>query len=472
MADVAHASLTDLRTKLRSSELRAVDLVEASLECIDTHNGRLHALITVCRDEARAQAAQVDASIREGRPVGPLAGLPITIKDAIPTKGIRTTGNSRLNRDWIPETEPLAVSRLRRAGAIILGKANCNEYLGIPSEDDLYGRPRNPFNPDYVGIGSSSGSGPAVVAGMGCASLATDSAGSVRLPAAQNGLVGLKASRGTIPRSETEAAPYLQVIGPLTRTVADTAALLDVLAPARLPTSSSRAHLEDGYEAHLEPRLESVKIGVPWHYIRTSPTEPEILDAFDRALDTLGAHGAEVVEVKPRGLAEGRMATFVVLYTEHHAVHAATLRSDFDKYGESARLYAMQGAFISAVDYLNALKLGRLLRHEIDEVLNEVDVLAMPTSPFVTAEAARKPSEHRQGMNTVFTGPFNLTGHPAITFTCGVSSLRIPMGMQLVGKHGAEQTLLNLGHGYQSVTSWHELVTGSDWAERHTGEDA
>jgi aspartyl-tRNA(Asn)/glutamyl-tRNA(Gln) amidotransferase subunit A len=254
------------------------------------------------------------------------------------------------------------------------------------------------------------------------------------------------------------------VLGALTRTVADTRLMFEVMSGAREAGTTgelaggggrggggggSRAGGRAGgaaIDAAWRPR-----VGVPRHYIATSPVEDEIARAFDQNLEAIAGAGGDVVELRPRGWAEGRMATFVVLYTEHHAAHRDLLRRAGDRYGRSARLYALQGAFVSAADYLRCRAYGERLRAAVESLFGEVDVIVMPTSPFVTAEAARRPGEHRQGLNTVFTGVFNLTGHPAVTVPCGVSALGIPIGLQLVGRFGADEALLDHAERIESV---------------------
>jgi aspartyl-tRNA(Asn)/glutamyl-tRNA(Gln) amidotransferase subunit A len=438
-----YETIQTLSAMLRRREISATDLVGHFLGRIDALNETLNAVITVADEHARATAAEADRRFGAGDTGGkPLLGIPITVKDSIATTGIRTTANSRTVGDWVPDTEPRAISLLRDAGAIILAKANCNEYFGIPSEEDRYPRPRTPFNTDYVAIGSSSGSGVAVAAGFGTASIGSDSAGSVRLPAAQAGAFGVKATNGQDGRQTPAAYSTFQVLGPLARSTEDAALLMSIMAGEPPPELSQAG-------------VGGLTIGMPWRYIDTSPVEPEIRSAFERLLATLESAGARLVDISILGLAESRMATFVAMYTEHHAANAAKLGRQLHAFGRSARLYAMQGAFISAVDYLQMIELGRRVRSNIDEALARVDVIAMPTSPYVTAEAARRPSEHRRGMNTVFTVPFNMTGHPAITVPAGISALGIPIGAQFTAAHGAEAMLYRVSLAVEQLTEWH-----------------
>lgn len=441
-----YTPIETLGIMLRRREISSLELIDHFIQRIESLNPSLNAIITLVADDARQLAQQADHIIKVGGDLTskPLLGIPLTVKDAVATRGIRTTANSRTLGDWVPDFEPLAISHLREAGAIILAKANCNEYFGIPSEEDRFPRPRTPYNTDYVAIGSSSGSGVAVAAGFCAASIGTDAAGSVRLPAAQAGVVGMKTTNGCITLEDVGRQSSFLTVGSLARTISDTALLTATMAGEAVPD--------------LRPQsLHELRVGVPWQYIETSPVEDEIKQAFHNLLDLLKSEGAQICDISIPGLAETRMATFVAMYTEHHAAHAAALRRQLNDYGRSARLYALQGAFISAADYLNALELGRRVRRNVDHALADVDVIAMPTSPFVTAEAARKPSEHRRGMNTVFTVPFNMTGHPAITVPCGMSSLGIPIGAQFAAAHHAEELLYRLSLAIEQQSDWHRI---------------
>lgn len=443
--------ITELARMLRKGDISAVELVTHYIDRCDTLNDELHAIITVAREPALRQAEEADRVLRESPEAAPpLTGIPLVVKDVIPVVGMPATYNSRIKcnddgSDWLPDREPRAIGLLREAGVIFLGKANNNEFLGIPSDDDRFPRPRSPYNRAFVSTGSSSGSGVAPAAGMCAAGIGTDSAGSVRLPAAQHGLVGHKATNGLITRAGMGYSS-LQVMGPLARTTADAALIYEALTANERPVSDA-----------LQTDISGWRVGVPWRYIETAPVEDEILRGFRAAVDQLAAMGVEIVDLRIRGLAETREATFVVLYTEHHASHTETLHSSYNAYGDSARLYAMQGAFISAIDYMNALEMGRQLTGIVNTAMNGLDAILTPVCPFVTAEAGRRPSEHRQGINTAFTGPFNLTGHPAITVTCGVAENGMPFGMQLAGHHYRDKRLFQLAHAYEQATGWHQL---------------
>jgi aspartyl-tRNA(Asn)/glutamyl-tRNA(Gln) amidotransferase subunit A len=393
-----------------------------------------------------AQAAGDD--IRRGKWAGPLHGIPLGIKDCIATAGLRTTANSRVLGDWVPDEDAEVVAAVRRAGAIVLSKSNLNEFAwAIPGEDDLNPPPRNPWSPGHFAMGSSSGSAVAVASGLCLAALGTDSGGSVRQPAANCGVVGLKPSHGLIKAGGTFGAPTITEVGPIARTVEDCTLLLSAMSGGRRQ-----------YGAGLRRPRGGARIGVPRRHIEEAQADPQIAAAFDTALHVLGDLGMEIVDVEIEGLADAAAADFLVLNAEAFAAHELTLRARMHDYGRSARLYHTQGAFLSAADYVVALRVGDVVRERLNETLSTVDVLATPVVPFLTAEAARtsKARPHTGG-GAVFTAPFNLTGHPALSVPGGLSAEGIPIGLQLVGRTGGDTDLLSMAHAYEQATPWHTM---------------
>ena len=422
--------------RFRDGSLTSSDYVSALMERIRRLDPQLRSVITL--------TGPADVEIVSWR--GPLHGIPIGIKDSIATAGIRTTANSHVLAGWVPAEDAPAVAAVRAAGAIVLAKLNLNEFAwGIPSEDDLFPPPRNPWSPEHRAMGSSSGSAVAVASGLCPAALGTDAGGSVRQPAANCGVVGLKPTHGLIDSSGTFAAPTICEVGPITRTIEDAALLLDALTGAPYA------------ESLLRP-TRPTRIGVPRRHIEAAESDRQIGTAFEDALQVLRQLGMDVVEVDIDGLADAAEADFLILNVEAFSLHEHTLRTRRADYGQSSRLYHMQGAFLSAADYVAALRVGDVVRKRVDDVLSMVDVLATPVVPVLTAEAARsaKAQPHTGGA-AIFTAPFNLTGHPAISIPGGMSTEGIPIGFQLIGRARGEADLLWLAHQYEQATPWHTM---------------
>jgi aspartyl-tRNA(Asn)/glutamyl-tRNA(Gln) amidotransferase subunit A len=450
----AFGSIEETARAYRDGRLTPTHLTRLLLDRIARLDPALHGYVTVAADRALADAASAERRLAAGD-AGPLVGIPFGIKDSIATGGIRTTSNSRVLEQWIPARDAAAVARVRDAGAVIIGKTNLNEFgWSIPSPDDLCPPPQNPWNPEYAAVGSSSGSGVAVSAGLAIAALGTDGGGSARLPGGQMGLIGMKPTHALISRAGSLHRGTLSEIGPLTRTARDAAIVLNALAGYDPDDTDARPHPAEDYLGGVDGGIHGVRLGVPRSYIDSVPVEGEVLEAFEAALRDLARLGATVREVDLRALDHARAANFVVLNAEHYAMHEATLRTEWERHGRSARLYLTQAAFLSAADYLCALEVRGLVAAVVDAVLRDVDAILMPTSPVVTAEAARQPGAHRKGVNASFTAPFNLTGHPALSAPCGKSATGLRIGMQIVGRRYGEALLLRVARAYESATSW------------------
>ncbi len=461
-AQLHYLPLAEQARRVRVGELTSVALVQAYLERIRANNPRLNSFITVDEQGAIEQAKKIDEAISMGKQVGPLAGVPVAVKDSIPTKGLRTTDNSYLLADWVPEHDAAAVSRLRQAGAVIIGKANLNEFgWSRPSEADLAPPPWNPWNPSYASVGSSSGSGAAASGGLASAAIGTDGGGSIRLPGGAHGLIGMKPTHGLVSRHCMDHNSHSE-ISPLTRTVEDTALMLDALVGFVPEDDMSWPGQPIGYTANLnEANVAGWRIGVPWKFVRSAPNEPEVTTAFETFLGNLESVGCEIIDTPVRGLAEARMANFLVLNAEAYQRHAKSVGPNWDRYGEITRVYLLQGAYLGADDLLNASEVGRAVRNMLESEIfssdaNGVRALAMPTSPFVTAERSRLPGEHSRGINACFTAPFNITGHPSVSVPAGFSeSTGLPIGAMLTGALHDDLGLLQLAQAHEASTEWH-----------------
>tara|TARA_A100001037_G_scaffold306070_1_gene349004 strand:+ start:5102 stop:6496 length:1395 start_codon:yes stop_codon:yes gene_type:complete len=449
-------TLSEQARMVREGDITAVELVKAHLAQIERLNPRLNSFITVDAENAIKQADVIDKSRAAGEKLGPLAGVTVGVKDSIPTRGLRTTDNSRLLEDWIPEEDASTVARLREAGAIIIGKTNLNEFgWSRPSEADLSPPPWSPWNPERMSVGSSSGSGAASSARMAAATIGTDGGGSARLPAGAHNLYGIKPTHGLVSRLGMDHNGHSE-ISPICRTALDTAMMLEAMAGFEPEDDMSWPAEVPGYTANIKADISGWRIGVPTDFIESAPNEPEVAEAFVSFLKQLSMLGCEIVDIELRGMAEARAANFLVLNSEAYQRHQKSLKQDWNIYGPITRVYLLQGAFLSASDMLNATEVGRAFRSYFSKTLSEQNLkaVAMPTSPFATAERSRRPGEHSRGINACFTAPFNITGHPSISLPAGFGDAGIPVGAMLSGELHDDLTLLQIAHAYDLATDW------------------
>lgn len=426
------------------------DVTEAVLERIDRFDGAVRAYVTVDGAGARAAARALTAELRAGGPRSVLHGMPIGAKDSIPIHGMRCTYNSPLLRDWYPQRDAEAIRRLRAAGAVMVGKHNLNEFgWSLPSDGDLTPPPRNPWFPAERSVGSSSGGAAAVAAGLALAAIGTDGGGSIRLPAGQHSLYGVKPGHDDVPRQGVGEGSVSEV-SVLARTAPDAAAVLAaMLVDPEAPDAVGRFWSEPSARAaEVALGVRTVRLGVPEGYLEDVGMEEDVATVLAAVRRACGDLGFELVPV-PRAaldiLHDAVRANFVIIAAEHYFDHEGPGK-DRGRYGPSAGFYNLPGACLTAADYLHAQRVGGIAREAIDAVLGTVDLLLTPTSPVTRTSTARNPKTHRKGGNAAYTAPFNLSGHPAISFPAGLSGEGIPIGMQLVGRRGSEFHQLAVGH--------------------------
>jgi aspartyl-tRNA(Asn)/glutamyl-tRNA(Gln) amidotransferase subunit A len=430
-------TIADAQSKLRSGQTTSVELVEASLQAIERDSARLNAFVTVWPDTARAAAREADAERRRGANRGPLHGIPISLKDLIDVAGEITTAGSRVLRDNVAERDATAVTRLRHAGAIFLGKTNLHEFaLGTTSEDSASGPVRHPADPSRVAGGSSGGSAVAVALGMGLASIGSDTGGSIRIPSAACGTVGLKPAYGEIPLDGvTPLCGSLDHLGPISASVQDAAWLWAILA-GREPA------------ALVPPTPGALRFRQLGGYY-TAPVAPEVRQAISRAVERLRVAGATVTSAEiPLASSVPEIYLNTVL-PEAAFWHARYLDSRAGDYSPVVRTRLQSGRDIPAVKYFEAREKRHQLRREVDAALDGCDALLLPALPIVAppigvAEIAIDPSDRastpvRSAMLRQ-TQLFNLTGHPAISLP--VSTPGLPVGLQLVGRLDDTASLL------------------------------
>jgi aspartyl-tRNA(Asn)/glutamyl-tRNA(Gln) amidotransferase subunit A len=468
-----------IRARIASRDLSAVEVCRAALDRIDSLGPPLNAFRAVARDRALARAAELDA-LPDAATL-PLLGVPIALKDNLCTRGVRTTASSRILEDYIPPYDATVVERLEAAGAIIVAKTNCDEFaMGSSTENSAYGPTRNPWALDRTPGGSSGGSAAAVAAEIVPLALGSDTGGSIRQPAALCGVVGFKPSYGRVSRYGLLAfASSLDQIGPLATTVKDAAVVMNAIAGHdALDSTSSQAPVPDFVAATRDGDLHGIRIGVPRHLFREGVDAP-VMAAFDAAIDETRRCGADTVEVTLEHSPEAIPVYYVIATAEasanlarydgvrygYRAEDAATLGEMYDRtrgrgFGREVKRRIMLGTYVLSAGYydayyLKAQQVRTLIRRDYDRAFQQADVIAMPTSPtaaFAIGERTEDPVQ--MYLSDVFTVGANLAGLPAISIPCGLTSTRLPIGLQLTGRAMEDATVLRVAHAYERATSW------------------
>lgn len=430
-------TITSLAKALQSREVTSEAVVDACLARIAERDAGINAFITVLADEARERARAADREIAAGRYRGPLHGIPISIKDLFDVRGTTTTAASRVRQHHRADVDAVTVARLREAGAIIVGKTNLHEFaLGTTNEDSAFGPVRHPRDPNRTPGGSSGGSAASVLAEMACASLGTDTGGSIRIPAAFCGLVGLKPSFGDVPTTgSVPLSSTLDHVGPLCRSVADARVLYAVLRQAEAGPGAAGA-------------IAGIRIGVMREYF-TAILDRQVAVAFEAACARLRDAGAILEDVTIPHAGDIAPVYLHIALPEAAAYHAKTLESRGEDYTPNVRLRLEMGRYILAEDYVRALRGRDVLRHEVDVALTGRRALLLPTVPVpatrlgATSVKIGSSEEPVRNITLRLTQLFNITGHPAITVPCGTTLEGLPIGAQLVCATGDTRGLLD-----------------------------
>jgi len=464
VSDLVWRSIGALARAIAGREVSPVEVVQAHLDRIAALDSKLRAFITVSADAALAAAKAAEAGVMAGERLGALHGVPLALKDLYMTRGVRTTGGSRILADWIPEQDATVVTRLAGAGAINLGKLNMHEFaFGPEGLNAHYGTPWNPWDANTHRIcgGSSSGSGAAVAAGLCAGTLGSDTGGSIRIPAALCGISGLKPTYGRVSRAGVLPLAWsMDHVGPMCRNAADCALMLGAIAGYDPRDPSTSVLPVPDYVAALTGEVKGLRVGVLRSFFLES-TGLALRQAVEEAVRVLEGLGASAHEVNLAGAQLAPGASFAVLSPEAYAYHEAWLRERPQDYGEDVRERLRVGAFVDASDYLKGQRARGVLRDEVNAALAQVDVLVCATTPIVatsvgqtevTVEHAKVPV---RGSLIRFTRPFNLTGHPAASIPCGFTAAGLPVGLQIIGRPFDEATVLRLADAYQRATDWH-----------------
>ncbi|HEY3066473.1 MAG TPA: amidase [Methylomirabilota bacterium] len=464
MTDVVWSSLTELRRMIGTKEVSPVEVVRAYLERITALDGTLRAFITVSADQALAAARAAEAQLMAGGATGPLHGIPIALKDLFQTRGVRTTGGSRILAESVPEADASVVTRLVDAGAIVLGKLNMHEFAyGPEGLNEHYGDTRNPWDGAETRIagGSSSGSAVAVAAALCAGALGSDTGGSIRIPASLCGITGLKPTYGRVSRAGVLPLAWsLDHVGPMTRTAADCALLMGSLAGYDAADATSSVLPVPAYTAALSRDVKGLRIGVLRETF-VDAAAPDVRTAVEQAAAQFQMLGASVDEVRLEQAGHAAASALAIVAAEALAYHAEWLRTRAGEYQTDVRERLRLGAFVSGLAYVRAQQFRTRLRDAVDALLARRDVLLAPATPITAPRIGErevtidgKTVDVRSSLLR-FTRPFNLSGHPVCALPCGFTAGRLPIGMQLVGRPFDEVTVLRAADAYQGATDWH-----------------
>ncbi|HTK29966.1 MAG TPA: amidase [Vicinamibacterales bacterium] len=463
-AELAFKPAVELAALVKARQVSPVEITRTFLDRIAAHNSALNAYITVTADRALARARAAEKEIAAGKYRGPLHGLPYAPKDILATKGLRTTNGSKVTADWVPAYESTITARLDKAGAILLGKLNLLEFAMGSGVVSGFGPARNPWDTAYSPGGSSSGSGVALAAALTPLAIGTDTGGSIRVPAALCGIVGLKQTYGRVSRfGVTTLSWTLDHAGPMARSVADTAMLLQAIAgPDPKDPTAAREPVPD-YAKALTGEVRGLRIGVPTNYFFEHGNAEEIA-AVRAAVEHLRTMGAAVVEVAVPHAELAASAGWIIAMAEGACFHEQRLKTHPELFDPLVRERLEAAKFYPATDYIKAMRVRTLLMESMGKAFRQCDVIAVPgggpagkLEPPETARSDVKPGStatpYRGG--TTFIG--DMTGLPAIVLPCGFTAgpPALPLALQFYGKPFDEATLFRVSHAFETTTDWH-----------------
>src|SRR3989339_1390874 len=479
---ILEKSIIELHKELTSKKISATELTHASLDAIDKHDHKLKAFITVCKKDALRGAKKVDEKIATGEKIGLLAGIPFSAKDVIMTEGIKTTAGSKMLENYVAPYNATVIARLKKAGAILIGKTNCDAYgHGSSTENSDFFVTRNPHDTTRVAGGSSGGAAAAVALGMGLFALGEDTGGSIRQPASFCGITGLKVSYGRVSRYGIIAyASSLDTVGPLTKNAEDCAIVLSAIA-GRDNRDHTTVHETptDYYAAIKKKDMHGLRIGIPVEYF-TKDLDREVNNIVMEAVRKLKVQGCVIEEVS-LPLTSVAIPTYYSIAASETSANLARLdgirfghrttlaqsteevfkQSRMEGLGAEAQRRIMLGTYALSAGYHDeyykkAQKVRTLLRKEFESAFKKVDVLICPTSPFTAfriGEKSANPAE--MYLADIYTTAFSLAGLPTINVPCGYIS-DLPVGMQIAGPYTDEMTVLQVAAAFEQVTDWHK----------------
>jgi aspartyl-tRNA(Asn)/glutamyl-tRNA(Gln) amidotransferase subunit A len=460
---ICFLSAAELGRLIRQKEVSPVEIVDAHLQRIEALEPKLNAFITITGDKARDAARTAEKELEQGIDRGPLHGIPLGLKDAYDTQGLRTTYGCQVFDSHVPEEDSTTARRLREAGTVLLGKLNLHTLeFGPTGQNEFYGDMHNPWDVARYSGGSSGGSGAAVASGQCTIAMGSDTGGSIRIPASLCGIVGLKTTYGLLSHHGLMGlSPTMDHHGPMARTVEDCAMMLGVLAghDPKDPWSSKRPVPD--YTKALTGDIRNIRIGVVKEYFE-SPVDPEVSRAVREALQVFENLGAAVVEVSWPMFHYSHAISTAILLADTAGSLGGLVSRHGPKIENLVRARIESGYFVPVTKYLKAQHGRSLLNRQSYDLLEQVDILAGPTVPVAAPRIGEdKVQVGDTRLSTVptllqYTRAHNLTGLPAISVPCGFTATGLPIGMQLVGRAYDEETVLRVAHAYEQATPWHK----------------
>lgn len=473
--DLEKMTALELAEKIKQRQISVLDGVKTVFAKIEKKENRIHAYLDIYKKEAYARARQVEKGIAEGIYTGPLAGVPVAVKDNICVKGKKTTCASRMLENFVPPYQAEAVSRLEQAGMIVIGKTNMDEFaMGSTTETSAYGITRNPWNTDHVPGGSSGGSCAAVAAGEAYLALGSDTGGSIRQPSSFCGVTGVKPTYGTVSRYGLIAyASSLDQIGPIGKNTADCAALLEVIAGRDPKDSTSLDRKDLDFSGSVDQKITGMKFGIPKEYLAKG-LDGEVKNSFMEALKILTGQGA-IVEFFSVGTMEYMIPAYYIIASaeassnlerfdgvkygyraaDYEGLHDMYYRTRTEGFGEEVKRRIMLGSFVLSSGYydayyLKALRAKALIRREFDRAFEKYDVILAPAAPHTApriGESLKDPLAMYLG--DIYTVAVNLCGLPAISVPCGIDSKGLPIGIQMIGNRFEEKKIFRSAAAFE-----------------------
>lgn len=454
--DLCYLELAAVAHLIQSQDVSVAEVVGAVLNRIDELNPVLNCYVTVLRGASLASAAVLQSELRTGNYRGPLHGVPISLKDNVLTEGILTTAGSPILKDWIPDRDAEVVTTLRASGAIVIGKTNMQQYA-YGAAHPTFGDVRNPHRLEMTCGGSSSGSAAATAAGLGYGSVGSDTGGSIRIPAAYCGVVGLKPSYGLVSRvGVIPLSSNLDHVGPIARTARDCAILLESM------TAPQDLNAEHGVVRNLDAGVNGLRLGVVRGQER-SPIESGVATAFAQACKDLETQGAVLLDVDIPDLFQAQIVMWTVSGVEAAELHRTQLRLRREDYNVTLRTRLESAEFIPATEYVHAQRVRQRFREQLDALFGAVDVLLLPTVAIPAFKAGTQRltvsdfEEDVANIGSRLTALFNLTGHPALSLPCQIARDSLPVSLQVVGATGREALVLRVAHTYEQLHRWDHI---------------